>query len=253
MRPEQYPVTALEIMLKKQKVATIEEIKKTLGTDATMTAFRKLKQVGYCTSYSHSGKYYALKETVRYDRRGLWAFGDAYFSKYGTLKETLKFFIDQSERGYTGFELTSILKVDAGRTLRELHREKSVARNKFEGVYVYYTCKRANKRRQQELLRQSRSSRASDEVKAGIIIFYSLLDEKERRLFGGLESLRMGHGGDVNTARLLGLDVHSVAKGRRELLDGDCDVECSRSKGAGRSSVKKNTPGHRGHRANTEA
>jgi hypothetical protein len=35
-----------------------------------------------------------------------------------------------------------------------------------------------------------------DELKAAILLFYSLLDEQQRRLFAGLESIKLGHGGD---------------------------------------------------------
>jgi hypothetical protein len=42
----------------------------------------------------------------------------------------------------------------------------------------------------------------SDELKAAIILFFSLLDEKQRRLFAGLESAKMGHGGDYKMATL---------------------------------------------------
>src|SRR5207249_10033445 len=38
-----------------------------LGTSATMTVFRKLKALGYRTSYSHRGKYYTLSGILRFD------------------------------------------------------------------------------------------------------------------------------------------------------------------------------------------
>jgi len=43
-------------------------------------------------------------------------------------------------------------------------------------------------------------------------LFVSLLDEKQRRLFAGLESLQFGHGGDSWIADLLGLDPRLVKK-----------------------------------------
>ena len=41
---------------------TLEELKDVLGTTGTMTVFRKLKALGYLSSYSHWGKYYTLQE-----------------------------------------------------------------------------------------------------------------------------------------------------------------------------------------------
>jgi hypothetical protein len=59
-----------------------------------------------------------------------------------------------------------------------------------------------------------------DELKAAIVLFYSLLDERQRRLYAGLEAAKIGHGGDSQIASLLGLDPDTVARGRRELLTG---------------------------------
>ena len=56
-----------------------------------------------------------------------------------------------------------------------------------------------------------------DELKAAIILFFSLLDERERRVYAGLESLKLGYGGDRQMAEILGLDVSTVARGRRDL------------------------------------
>jgi hypothetical protein len=35
-----------------------------------------------------------------------------------------------------------------------------------------------------------------NELKAALIIFFSTMDEKQRRLYAGYESLKIGHGGD---------------------------------------------------------
>ena len=82
----------------------------------------------------YAGRYYALKRNIQFDKRGLWSFGDAHFSKYGTLKETIKALIENSERGYSASELTALLKVETSRTLWEMHLEGSIEREKFEGV-----------------------------------------------------------------------------------------------------------------------
>jgi len=63
----------------------------------------------------------------------------------------------------------------------------------------------------------------SNELKAAIVVFFSLLDEKQRRLYAGLEALKWGYGGDRKVARLLGFDEKTLAKGRTDLLDQDLD------------------------------
>jgi hypothetical protein len=81
---------------------------------------------------------------------------------------------------------------------------------------------------------------ATEEAKALLVLFCSMLDEKQRRLYAGLESLKFGHGGDVHVAAILGMDPHTVAKGRKELMDADLtDTGRLRAPGAGRPSQEK--------------
>src|ERR1035437_9218428 len=65
---------------------------------------------------------------------------------------------------------------------------------------------------------------SEDELKASILLFYSLLDEQQRRLYAGLESLKLGRGGDHQLADFLDLDPHTVARGRQQLLAQDVEV-----------------------------
>jgi hypothetical protein len=53
-----------------------------------MTVFRRLREVGYRTSFTHRGQYYTLAERPEFDASGLWFHGDIGFSRSGTLKET---------------------------------------------------------------------------------------------------------------------------------------------------------------------
>jgi hypothetical protein len=78
-----------------------------------------------------------------------------------------------------------------------------------------------------------------EELRAAIVLFFSLLDEKQRRLYAGLEALKTGRGGDTRIAELLGLDTGTVARGRRELLDQDVEVGRIRRTGGGRRRLEK--------------
>jgi len=51
-----------------------------------------------------------------------------------------------------------------------------------------------------------------DELKAAIVLFYSLLDERQQRLYAGLEAMKVGHGGDAQVAELLDIDPGTVAR-----------------------------------------
>jgi hypothetical protein len=70
-----------------------------------------------------------------------------------------------------------------------------------------------------------------------------MLNEQQRRLYAGLESLQRGYGGDKEIADLLNLDPRTVAKGRKELLTEGVDHDSMRKEGGGRKEIKKNTTG----------
>lgn len=233
-----------------EKVVTISEMKTTLGTNSTMTIFRKLKQLNYRSSCSHSGKYYTLKRFIKFNDDGLWFFNSVLFSMYRSLADTIKALIDNSERGYTSRELNDILKVKPNESLVNLINSKRVYREKISGKFVYFSINKAIKK-QQEMLRKDvlDANKLTDinpdvlmnELKAAIIIFYSILNEKQRRLFAGLESMKIGRGGDTMIAELLGLNIKTVAKGRKELLSDVINVDTIREPGGGRKTiVKKN-------------
>jgi hypothetical protein len=72
-------------------------------------------------------------------------------------------------------------------------------------------------------------------------LLLSRLDEDHRRWFVALESLKLGHGGDRQLARITGLNVETIRRGRRELtrcLEG-FPPERIRRRGAGRPPLKK--------------
>ncbi len=88
-----------------------------------------------------------------------------------------------------------------------------------------------------------------EELRAAIVLFASLLDERQRRLFAGLEALKCGWGGDRRIAQLLGIDPSTVAAGRRQLVERDVEIDRVRRAGGGRPPTKKNAGSHRPHRS----
>lgn len=148
-----------------------------------------------------------------------------------------------------------MLQVEVKHALLQLVRQERVMRSKVEGTYVYMSAD-SGVRRRQRLLRSACGERleigssleiavVADELKAGIILFFSLLDEKQRRLYAGMEAARLGHGGDRKIAALLGLDPHTVSKGRRELFSGSVERDRVRRAGGGVKRVEKNARGNR--------
>lgn len=248
MRKSMLHTDLLLKLLLKQKIATLDELKNALGTSSTMTVFRKLKELEYLSSCSHSGKYYTLKRVATFNQEGLWFCHGVLFSSHPSLKETIQALIESSQQGYTAIEMEQMLGIHPNGPLLELATHKTVCRNKILGRYVYFS-QNGSQRTRQELFRRDtieaeipnrvKPDVLLNEVKAAIILFYSSLNEKERRLYAGLESMKIGRGGDTAISELLGIDRKTIARGRNELLGDTIDTERTRQKGAGRKGIKK--------------
>ncbi len=252
MRPVSFHSDQLRSLLLRSKTATLDELKQSLGTAVDVTVFRKLKPLDYLTSYSHRGRYYTLREIARFDDKGLWSQADVWFSQYGTLLATAESFVNRSPRGYFADELARALHVEVQDALHQLALQRRITRQIVSGLYLYTASDRTIQqgqlltRRKVEALptvaEASVLEVSEEELKASILLFYSLLDEQQRRLYAGLESLKLGRGGDRRLADFLQLDPHTVARGRQQLLAQDVEVDRSRRIGGGRKRVEKKRP-----------
>lgn len=254
MKTEILSAKTLEKLLYKQKIATMTELKVALGTQVDMTVYRKLKALSYLKSYSDNGKYYTLAGIPRFDQQGLWCYKSVFFSRFGTLLETLEQLINTSGSGYFEAELERLLKVCVRGPLLKLFNEQRIQREKLSGCYLYCSAIPQISMNQfyyrNEMLEENKFASTEavgreilhHELKAAIILFYSLLNEKQRRLYAGLESLMCGYGGDRKVADLFGLDEHTIAKGRKEVLQRDMEIERTRRVGGGRKSSEKKPP-----------
>lgn len=248
MKPEKFSSTTLKNFLKTRKICTLSDLMECLGTNVRKTVFRKLSELDYQTSYSHYGKYYALKSSCRFNKAGLWVHDEARFSIHGTLVETARQFVEFSDSGYSSLELNQELHVSTKQVLRHLEGMELLIRQKFSGSFVYFS-KVDEIRRKQILARVSNTGTCgremdhdllAHELRAAIILFFSFLNEQQRRLFAGMEAAKIGKGGDRKIAEFLGIDAHTVAKGRRELFSNDIETtERLRQPGGGRKKQEK--------------
>ncbi|MBW8003680.1 MAG: hypothetical protein FVQ80_16995 [Planctomycetes bacterium] len=108
---------------------------------------------------------------------------------YGTLIKTVRALVEKSEAGLSAAELEGILNVEVKEPLLRLFHTK--------GLHLDQQSERSLG------LANLGSDLFAHELKAAIIMFFSLLDEKQRRL-----SI-----------------AHTVSKGRQELLDQDFETE----------------------------
>jgi superfamily II DNA or RNA helicase len=172
------------------------------------------------------------------------------FSVRGTLLATAAALVEVGPEGYFVAELDNLLHVSTQDALRKLVVQTRLSREKLAGQFLY--CAGQARQRDQQLrargLRLAEPGAAGplpeklimpDELRAAIVLFFSLLDEQQRRLYAGLEALKTGRGGDGRIAELLGVDVGTVARGRRELLAQDVAADRVRRAGGGRPPLEK--------------
>jgi hypothetical protein len=133
-------VSKLNRLFQRKRAALLADLRMTLGTASRTTIFRILKAIGYFTSYSHAGRYYTLGRIPNFDRRGLWTWKGIGFSSHGTLRATLVFLIEQSEAGQTHDELQRQVGLRVHDTLRSLAQAGTIARERFENLYVYWSA-----------------------------------------------------------------------------------------------------------------
>lgn len=249
MRPTIFDPQRVRAYLHRHKIADLPALKHALGTSADLTVFRKLMALGYLASYTHRGRFYTLRTIARFDDDGLWTHEAVWFSRHGTLMATLEAWLPQSPQGWLADELAERLHVDVHDPLHDLVRQGRGRRVELAGRFLYTA---AEARQSKNQIRARRTASAiplvadasvlhvsPDELKAAILLFYSLLDEQQRRLFAGLESIKLGLGGDTILAAFLNLDAHTVARGRQQLLDHDVAPGRVRRVGGGRPRVEK--------------
>ncbi|MBS3906519.1 MAG: hypothetical protein KGZ49_05720 [Syntrophaceae bacterium] len=230
-----------------EKVLGLGIVKEIIGTTSRMTGFRQIKALGYYSSYSHSGKYYTLGSIPEFDRNGLWRYGGVHFSKHGNLMETIPVLVKRSEAGYFASELEESLHVFVHNAVGKLFRLGRLLREQIGDQYLYLAPGLAESQflARKKILTQGAPESVAitdsdgQEITEHLKTFLSVLNEKQRRLYLGLESIRLGHGGDVRMASVARVNVKTISRGRRELLSKEIDFDRIRRKGAGRPVLKK--------------
>ena len=249
MRPTIFSTEPILHLLRRTKIATLDQLSEALGSASPITVFRKLDQLHYRTSYSHRGRYYTLDRIARFDDNGLWSHDAVWFSRFGTLVDTAAAFVNRARSGYFVAELDQALHVSVQDTLLQLVNQGRLARQPVSGLFLYCSADPTLRQRQLQARQAATTSAVaatqmldadSQVVKAGILLFYSLLDEPQRRLFAGLEALRRDN--DRLLADRFGWDAHTVAKGRRELVNQQVLRGRLRRPGGGRKATEKKRP-----------
>lgn len=250
MRPVSFSTDTLAAALRRLKVASLPQLVAALGNPSVRTVFRKLQQLDYISSYSHRGRFYALRACARFDASGLWCHQGIRFSTHGTLRATVPALAAAAPAGLRAADLDRLLGRRARRVLRPLVAGGDLTCVQVAGQTFYCATEPARRRRQAGVRHAAAQqppplpppTAPTPELAAAVSLFASLLNEKQRRLFAGLASLLYGAAGDRPAAAWLGLHPKTVRKGRRELVAGEIDPQRVRRPGGGRKPVEKKSP-----------
>lgn len=127
----------LRRLFRRRMVADIEVLYRALGTNSRMSVFRRLREVGYRTSFTHGGGYYTLQGLPQFDDNGLWFFRGVGFSVCRTLRATLVHLVEKSPAGLSYSALCRVTSVRVENALALLVREGRLARQQVDRRSIY--------------------------------------------------------------------------------------------------------------------
>ena len=141
--PDSPVAQQLVTLFRRRPVVQMPEIARALAPRALRSLFRDLAELGYLSSYSHTGRYYTLRSIPQFDADGLWRYQGVGFSREGSLKATVLRLVVDSETGRTQRELQLRLGVRVHNPLLELVERHALRRKSVAGEYVYLAADRA--------------------------------------------------------------------------------------------------------------
>jgi hypothetical protein len=204
MVPKEAAIEAINTLFNRQPTVDLPTLYATLKTESRMSVFRRLKEVGYLSSFTHSGRYYTRTDIPEFDRHGLWFYRDIGFSRTGTLKGTVANLVDVAEAGRTHPELESLVRVRVHNALLELLRERRIRRERLNRLFLYVG---ADETRAAEQVRRRKKAVATAVVVAQpspveivIAVLVEALHASEGLATGAVVAARLATRGQVVTA-----------------------------------------------------
>jgi hypothetical protein len=119
------------------------------------TVHRALTKVGYHTSINANSAYVALRHVPQFDARGLWLHQQICFSRYGSLRATIRALIEQAPDGCSVEELQSLLRTRVHNHLSMLLGAGEIGRFHL-GRHTVYTAPQRTVQQKQQACRQER-------------------------------------------------------------------------------------------------
>lgn len=143
------PSDRLERLFHRRKCWMLDQLAESLGY-ALISVRRFLKQIGYCRSYTHNGKWYTLGDSPVFDRDGLWHYQGIGFSEHRSLTATIGYLVGRSPAGLSASQLSQKLQHPCHAVLTQLHQAGRLDRLQLAGQFRYLAADQELNRRQRE-------------------------------------------------------------------------------------------------------
>ncbi|MGD9163111.1 MAG: hypothetical protein PVG39_32200 [Desulfobacteraceae bacterium] len=129
---------SLEEIFKKSRVLTLEQISE-VRQCSIRTVQRQFAGLSVFRSYNKNSRYYTLSGIPRFNTNGIWEYREILFSRFGDLRKTVRHLIANSECGLSGSEIGDIVKLQPRSFMHHFRELDGVFREKYDGVYVYFS------------------------------------------------------------------------------------------------------------------
>ena len=122
------------------------------------TVRNRLRSWRALTSYNRNGRYYALPNVAAFDEHGLWRYKGVCFSRWGTLKNTVRHLVRNSSMGLDASEIGRLVGLPPRSFMAQLPNVPGLRREKDEKRFVYYAD-------EEHIYRSQKSRRAGESKK----------------------------------------------------------------------------------------
>ena len=121
-----------------KKILTVTELSEILQC-SQITVHRRLKEWDALTSYNKNGRYYTIRTIPEFDKNGIWQYRDIYFSRYGTLKNTVVALASKSRKGMNHAELQEIIGLNPKCFMARFKELPGVKKERYKNYIIYFS------------------------------------------------------------------------------------------------------------------
>ena len=196
-------MNSLKDMFKRSTVLTLDQVSGT-GNCSIRTVQRQFAELAVLRSYNKNSRYYTLSEIPKFNAHGIWCYRDILFSKYGGLRQTVKYAIIASDGGLSGNEIGDIVNLLPRSFMHHFREMEGIFREKHGGVYIYFSNDPTIYARQKfKRVRAIDAKRISDTIAIKILVVYIKHPELSEEELSSI--LRREHDLDISPSMITNL------------------------------------------------